>query len=95
MPAPALGLPRRTVSIPTAAITAARITLGSGVTSTTNPAKPVRDSTTRNPRPPPHSALSQKSAPTTIAQFAPEKVQSSMTEAKWACFSWSGGKSIA
>ena len=76
-PAPALGRPDSTVSMPTAAITAARTTLGSGVTSTTNPASPASASPTRRARPPPHRAVRKKTAPTTMAQFAP------LTAVRW------------
>ncbi|MNI90108.1 hypothetical protein D3C73_1475980 [compost metagenome] len=71
MPAPALGRPSSTVSMPTDAMTAARMTLGSGVTRTTKPASPATARTTRSARPAPHRAASQKIPPTTIAQFAP------------------------
>ena len=77
IPAPALGRPSSTVSMAAAAITAARITLGSGVTSTTNPASPASASTTRRVRPPPHRAVSEKTAPTTMAQLAP------LTAVRW------------
>ena len=74
IPAPALGRPSINDSIATPAMTAALITLGSGVTSTTNPASAMAAAMTRVARPAPHSAASQKTAPTTIAQFAPDTV---------------------
>ncbi len=77
IPAPALGRPSSTASIATPAITPARMTLGSGVTRTMKPLNPRAATTTRVRRPPPHSAVSQNMAPTTIAQFAP------LTAVRW------------
>ncbi len=64
--------PRSTASIAMAAMAAARTTLGSGVTSTTNPTSTVSPQATRSPREAPSAAARAKAMPTTSAQLAPD-----------------------
>lgn len=64
--------PRRTASIATADIVAARTTLGSGVTRSTNPPSATRPAVTRAPRESRQAAARTKASPTTIAQLAPD-----------------------
>lgn len=68
---PAPVRPRSTPSIATAAMVAARTTLGSGETSTTNATRAARPAPTRMPRRAPQTAAPPNAIPTTSAQFAP------------------------
>ena len=64
-----LDLPAGTYSV---AITAALSTLGSGVTSTTNPARAATDAPIRRPRGRPSADDAKKTSAITTAQLAPE-----------------------
>ncbi len=70
MPPPAR--PSSSAIIATPAMAEARMTLGSGVTSTTNPARAIDAAATRAPRPAPHQAAAPNAMPTMSAQFAPD-----------------------
>ncbi|WP_133961788.1 hypothetical protein [Rathayibacter sp. PhB151] len=65
----------------TLAITAARTTLGSGVTSTTKAPRTVRADAVRRRRPAPSSAATSQPAATTTAQFAPDTAVRWVSEA--------------
>jgi len=69
---PRTGRPRAKVASTRLAITAARRTLGSGVTSTTNPTRTARDAATRAQRGMPTAAPATITSPMTIAQLAPD-----------------------
>ena len=64
--------PSRRASIATAAMPAARTTLGSGVTNTTNPPSASMATTMRQVRPRPDAAAAAKARPTTRAQLEPD-----------------------
>ena len=70
MPRP--GLPEAIPNSRIVAIRAARSTLGSGVTSTTNPSRVSSESAIRMPRRSPRNAVSSMTPAITTAQFAPE-----------------------
>ena len=75
VPSTARPCDRRPVTSATRPITdipAARTTLASGVTSTTNAARTSTAMTTRHARDAPHSAAKAKAAATTMTQFEPE-----------------------
>jgi hypothetical protein len=69
---PTAGRPSARARRAIVAITAARMTLGSGVTRITNAARTITAPTMRTPRGAPHAARRAKAAATTIAQLAPE-----------------------
>ena len=85
IPAPAR--PSSTPSIAIAAIAAARRTLGSGVTSRTNPPRATRPLATRTPRRAPIAAAAANASPTTSAQFAPDTAVRCDSEDSFICAS--------
>ena len=74
---PLSGRPDARAASTSVAITAARNTLGSGVTRTTKPNNTVTDATTRQPRGTPATAPPSMMRPMITAQFAPD------TAVKW------------
>ena len=69
---PRTGRPLASAASTSAAITAARNTLGSGVTRTTNPTRITTDRVTRDARGRPTAAPPSMTSAMTTAQFAPE-----------------------
>ena len=93
---PRTGLPSPYVTSAIAAITAARRTLGSGVTSTTKPTSTTSATPTRRPRGNPATPPTRSTKPITIAQLAPETAVRWLRELLFmAASSWSSTRVVS